>query len=146
MTLTCLYIINVCLNSRDCLISVQLNVRKFTSKHHGRREVIFLNQEYFWTNSEMTSTGGDYLLFAISNGIHLLNASIGAIIDVLQSTNIQHRLWTLMCSSETVKDQFSVWESVHLNECWNFHYKFPWVWDLNISNVSNSPPAHLLLC
>ena len=78
---------------------------------------MFVNDEYFWTDSKMTSTGGDYLLFAISNGIHLLNASIGAIIDVLQSTNIQHRLWTLMCSSETVKDQFSVWESVHLNEC-----------------------------
>ena len=109
---------------------------------------MFVNEEDFRTDSKMISTGGDHLLFTSSNDIHLLNVNISATIDMLQSSDIRHRLWTLalVCSSETVKDQFSACESVCLNECWTFHYKSQWVWDLNIGDVSKSPPAHLLLC
>ena len=60
---------------------------------------MFVNEEYFRPNSKMTSTGGDYLLFAVSNGIHLLNVSISATTDVLQSTDIRYWLWTLVCSA-----------------------------------------------
>ena len=146
MTLIYLWNANVCLNSRDCLIIVQLDRRKFICKHHGRREVMFVNQEYFWTYSEMVSTGGDYLLFACLNDIQLLNVNISAITDVLLSTDIRRRLSNSVCSSKTIKDQFSESKLVHLHKCWTFHYKSPWVWDLNTSDVSKSPHAHLLLC
>ena len=77
---------------------------------------MFVNKEYFRTNSEMTSTGSDYLSFASSDDVHLLNDSISATIDVLQSTDIWYWLWTLVCSSETVKDQFSAWKLIYVFE------------------------------
>ena len=92
MILIYLQNINVCLNSCDYLIIAQLNVRKTTCKHHGRREVMFVIEECFRIDSKMISTGGYYLLFAGTNDIHLLNINVSATIYVLQSTNIRHRL------------------------------------------------------
>ena len=59
---------------------------------HRRREVMFVNNEYLQTDSGMTSTGGNYLLFASSNDIQLLSVNIDAAIDMLLSTDIRHRM------------------------------------------------------
>ena len=53
---------------------------------------MFVNEEDFRTDSKMISTGGDHLLFTSSNDIHLLNVNISATIDMLQSSDIRHRL------------------------------------------------------
>ena len=45
-------------------------------------QVMFVNDEHFQTNSEMTSTGGNYLLFVSLNDIQLLNVSARATTDV----------------------------------------------------------------
>ena len=65
----------------------------------------------------MVSTGGDYLLFACLNDIQLLNVNISAITDVLLSTDIRRRLSNSVCSSKTIKDQFSESKLVHLHKC-----------------------------